>query len=260
MRFRERLPQPSRGDANGAALGLSGSAWAVRYRDFDAEEELYIFREDRRFTARTKISCLYRTAKWQAQGSRFTISAASGADWRVEGTFSQDTITGTTFTNGHRIRWSGRRVVGDVYEFPPGKHDAVLTVKLLTYVYHLDDMYRLARGESFEAIRQEIEVHEEVWERWGGEGPEHACGFVFKVISPQEYAGRWVTAHHDGVLPSGAAMGIAKKGRIYELRIWKSLIGDRSFGICSIDLDLKEIGRQSAEGAGSGLLEPKDAD
>jgi hypothetical protein len=59
-------------------------------------------------------------------------------------------------------------------------------------------------------------------------------GFLFEVIKPPEYAGQIIGMHHDGVLASGNPYTLWEVGRRYEFGIEKELIGQLSFGPCSL--------------------------
>jgi len=67
-------------------------------------------------------------------------------------------------------------------------------------------------------------------------------GFILRIVAPEKYKGRLVTAHHDGLLASGDPMKLVAPGKLYYLRTSKELIGDMSMGTCSVQLRLREVG------------------
>jgi hypothetical protein len=80
-------------------------------------------------------------------------------------------------------------------------------------------------------------------------GRDFVQGFVFKVVSPKEHAGKLLTIHHDGVLATGDPTRFAVKGQRYQTRFPAELLDNCAFRPCSCGFPMKRIEeKKAAEG------------
>jgi hypothetical protein len=214
-----------------APPSLAGSAWEIKYPDAP-EDGLRLYR----FDGRGRFHCqatrgifLYDgSARWKVDAERFEVFVP-GSDWRASGTFTTNAIRGTVIRDGKATRFEGRRLDPDDYELPPDEGEALVTVKLRQYV-----SYPFPELKEFEDyLKKGDDPDLKRLGKWG------VAGFVFEVVAPKEYRGEYITAHHDGVLASGDPTKIAEPGKEYLMRIDKKRIGEKGFGLCSVDLRLK---------------------
>jgi hypothetical protein len=57
-------------------------------------------------------------------------------------------------------------------------------------------------------------------------------GFLWEIVSPRRFAGKTLTAHFDGLLPSGDPFTAFQFGKSYIMAVPENSIGNDSFKLC----------------------------
>jgi hypothetical protein len=222
------------------AVSLAGTAWELKYAGAREEQlRLYHFNAAGNFYCRSVrgVFIYNNWARWKAKGESFEV-VVPRVDWRAEGRFTNQIIRGTVTADGKRTAFQGRRVDPKTYEFPLLKGEVIVTVKLRQYALEelpeakkFDDYLKKGEGSNLKGV-----------DKW------RIAGFIFEVVAPKKHQGKYITAHHDGILASGDPTEIAVPGKTYLLRINKRDIGKKDFGLCSIDLRIKRPSDKRALG------------
>lgn len=219
---------------------LADSAWEVRYpQSPKLTPRLYHFEANSRFRCDSAYgSFMFNDAAWKTDGEHFEVAIkGDAAIWKASGVFDADSIRGVIVTDGQEFVFEGRRVDKATYDLPVESSEVVVTAKLRTYVTGSSP-----EAEHFDEYLKAGNDQQPV-DRW------EIYGFIFEVVSPQEFKGQFVTSHHDGVLASGDPFKMASVGNEYRIRLFKEQIGLKGFGICSVYLRMKDASDKSPLGS-----------